>query len=73
MNKNELNNNFSEVVFCNFWPQDAGFGDFWPQIRILREISSGWKGLESGIQGQKLGNLFFSMIFCFNTMSRTLG
>ena len=23
-----------------FWPLDTGIGYFWPQIRILREISS---------------------------------
>ena len=27
-------------VFPIFWSLDAGIGDFWPQIRILREISS---------------------------------
>ena len=27
-------------VFPNVWPLDAKIGNFWPQIRILREISS---------------------------------
>ena len=38
--KNELKNKLSEVVFPNFWPLDAGILNFWPKIRILREISS---------------------------------
>ena len=38
--KAKFNNHFSEVVFPNFEPLDAGFGYFWPQIRILPEISS---------------------------------
>ena len=29
-----------EIVFPEFWPLDAGMLKFWPQIRILREISS---------------------------------
>ena len=37
---NRLKNKCSKLVFPNIWPLDAGIGYFWPQIRILREISS---------------------------------
>ena len=62
---------FSEVVFPDSWPLDAGFRYFWPQIRILREISSPEPAGKVQNPDSRSKNEEFYLLICFlfTTMS----